>query len=200
MKEAVPSDPLPALPTALDILRSARKIGFVFTGGSARCAFQVGVLEALSQLGIQPNVCVAVSGGVWNAAAVAAGTSHRLRTYWRTFSRMPRFDLSNLVREHSPFRFTEMHRRTFRRFVGAERLKRSPIPLFVGLSRLRDRTFHAVDAAVSTIPSSPSSPRTSCRRSSPTPRASRASATAMGAWSITSPTRSRSSRAATPSS
>jgi predicted acylesterase/phospholipase RssA len=130
---------------AFEILRAARKVGYVLSGGSARCAFQVGVIEALGELGIRPGVCVAVSGGVWNAAAVAAGTSHRLRAYWRTFSRLPHVDLTNLWREHSPYRFNEMHRRTFRRFIGAERLKSSTVPMLAGVSRLRDRTFEAVD-------------------------------------------------------
>ena len=53
---------------ALDRLRSARKIGLVLSGGSARCSFQVGVLETLEELGIRPAFCVAVSGGVWNGA------------------------------------------------------------------------------------------------------------------------------------
>lgn len=132
---------------SLALLRSARRIGFVFSGGSARCIFQVGVVETLLELGIQPAVCVGVSAGAWNAAAVAAGTSHRLRRYWRAFARMPHLDLGNLLRERSPFRFTEMHRRTFSRYVGIERL-RSPeaLPLFIGVTRLRDKTGFYFDA------------------------------------------------------
>src|SRR4028118_1583580 len=118
---------------ALALLRSARRIGFVFSGGSSRCVFQVGVAETLLELGIRPAVCVGVSAGAWNAAAVAVGTGHRLRSYWRAFARMPYLDLGNLLRERSPFRFAEMHRRTFSRYVGAERL-RSPqaLPPFFG--------------------------------------------------------------------
>jgi predicted acylesterase/phospholipase RssA len=131
----------------LDLLRSASKVGIVLSGGSARCAFQVGVLETLIELGVRPGLCIAVSAGSWNGAAVAAGTVHRLRHYWRAFVRMPHVDLTNLLREHSPYRFAEMHRRTFSRYVGAERL-RAPgaLPLYIGVTRLRDRRPVLFDA------------------------------------------------------
>jgi predicted acylesterase/phospholipase RssA len=118
----------------------------VFSGGSSRCAFQIGVIETLAELGVRPSLCVGVSAGAWNAAAVAAGTGHRLRHYWRAFVRMPPWTLSNLLRERTPFRFAELHRRTFRRYVGTHRL-RAPeaIPLFVGITRLRDRVEVCID-------------------------------------------------------
>src|SRR4029077_10678372 len=127
-------------PPALEILRSARKVGLVLSGGASRCAFQVGVIEALIELGFQPDLCVAVSGGSGERAAVSAGTVPRLRHYWRSFLRMPRFDVRNLLRDHSPYRFPEMHRRTFSRYVGVERLRRpEACPVWVGVTRLRDR-------------------------------------------------------------
>lgn len=126
---------------ALAFLRSARRVGLVFSGGCSRCAFQIGAIETLLELGVRPAVCVGVSGGAWNAAAVAVGSAHRLRHYWRAFVRMPFLDLGNLLREHTPFRYAEMHRRTFDRYVGIERL-RAPqtLPVFIGVTRLRDRT------------------------------------------------------------
>lgn len=125
---------------ALRLLRSAGKVGLVLSGGSARCAFQIGVIETLVELGIQPALCVGVSGGAWNAAAAAVGHAHRLRTYWRAFTRMPGLDLRNLLREHSPYRWNEIHRRTFSRYVGPERLRRpDTLPVFVGVTRLSDR-------------------------------------------------------------
>lgn len=125
---------------SLHLLRSAGRIGLVFSGGSARCAFQIGVVETLLELGVKPAVCVGVSGGAWNAAAVAVGHTHRLRTYWRAFSRMPEVDLRNLLREHSPYRWSEIHRRTFSRYVGSERLRRpETLPVFAGITRLSDR-------------------------------------------------------------
>ncbi len=141
-----PMPDAPASPT-LDFLRSARKVGVALSGGSARCAFQIGVLETLLELGVRPALCVAVSGGAWNGAALSAGTVPRLRHYWRTFARMPYLDVRNLLREHSPYRFNEMHRRTFNRYIGAERL-RAPeaLPLFIGVTRLRDRQGVYFDA------------------------------------------------------
>ncbi len=131
----------------LDLLLSARRVGFVFSGGSARCAFQIGAVETLLELGVRPAVCVGVSGGAWNAAAVAVGHAHRLRHYWRAFVRMPGVDLRNLLRpEHSPFRWREIHRRTFGRYVSAERLRRpETLPVLVGVTRLSDRRAAAFD-------------------------------------------------------
>jgi predicted acylesterase/phospholipase RssA len=124
----------------LTLLRNARRVGLVLGGGSMRCAFQVGVIELLDELEIRPSLVIAVSGGVWNGAAVAAGTSRRLRHYWRAFSRMPHIDVRNLARQRSPFIFPEMHRRTFSRYVGAARLRdEAALPMLVGLTRLRDR-------------------------------------------------------------
>src|SRR4051794_8509098 len=36
------------------LLQQARKVGYVFSGGSARCAFQVGVIETLREIGVRP--------------------------------------------------------------------------------------------------------------------------------------------------
>ena len=131
----------------LDVLLRARKIGLLFSGGSSRCIFQVGVVDALRELGVQPAACLGVSAGVWNAAAVAVGNAHRLRSYWRFFSRMPYIDLTNLVREHSPFIWTRLHERAFRRYVGNERIQSSEaLPLYIGLTRLGDKAHVLADA------------------------------------------------------
>ena len=121
-------------------LLSARRVGVVLSGGSSRCAFQVGVIEELLGLGVRPGLAVGVSAGAWNGAALAVGNAHRLRYYWRCFVRMPSVDLSNMLRERSPFRYAEMHRRSFARYVGAGALA-SPdaLPLWVAVTRLRDR-------------------------------------------------------------
>lgn len=131
---------------ALQVLRSARRLGLVLAGGSLRCAFQIGVIETLRVLGLRPQVLVAVSAGVWNAAAMAAGTDHRLRRYWRAFARMPLVDVANLWREHSPFRFGVLHGRTFPKYVGAERLRNAELPLWIGVTRLSDMRAAFFDA------------------------------------------------------
>lgn len=131
----------------LQTLQNARTVGFLFSGGSMRCVFQVGVVEALADLGVRPSVCLGISGGAWNAAAVAVGNAHRLRAYWRFFSRMPYIDLTNLAREHSPFIWTRLHERAFRRYVGNDAIKApGALPLYIGLTRLADRTHVVADA------------------------------------------------------
>lgn len=125
---------------ALDLLRSARRVGYVFSGGSMRCAFQVGALETLRRLGIRPALAIGVSAGAWNAGTVAAGTDERLRSYWRAFHRMPAVDLGSLLRTGSPFRYAEIHHRNFRRYIGTARLTApEALPLYIGVTRLADR-------------------------------------------------------------
>jgi predicted acylesterase/phospholipase RssA len=127
-------------------LREANRIGILFAGGASRCIFQVGAIETLFSLGIEPAVCLGVSGGAWNAAAVAVGNWRRLRAYWRFFSRMPSIDVTNLLREHSPFIWRRLHERAFRRYVSAEKLRaESTLPLYVAVTRLRDRKLVIVD-------------------------------------------------------
>lgn len=136
-----------------DRLRRARKIGILFAGGASRAVFQVGVVEALFEAGINPAACLGVSAGSWNAAAVAVGNWRRLRAYWRFFCRMPAVDLTNLAREHSPFNWRKLHTRAFRRYVSAERLRaEAALPLYVALTRLRDRELVVVDARTSADP------------------------------------------------
>jgi predicted acylesterase/phospholipase RssA len=127
-------------------LRSAKKIAFVFSGGSSRCAFQVGVIERLGALGIRPAMTIGVSAGAWNAALVAAHAEHRIRYFWKSFMRMPDLDLRNLFVEHSPWRYSEMHRRNFARFVGHRLHAPDALPCFVSVTRLRDRTNVLIDA------------------------------------------------------
>ena len=136
----------------LDRLRAAKKIGFLFSGGSSRCIFQVGVVETLQSLGIFPSATLGVSAGAWNAAAVASGNAHRLRAYWRFFSRMPYVDLANLFREHSPFIWPRLHARAFNRYVGSDAIRSSTIPIFIALTRLRDRISVITDARTSVDP------------------------------------------------
>lgn len=79
---------------------SSRPIGLVLTGGGARAAYQVGVLEAISDLrmacgaGREPNpfpIITGTSAGAINAAALACGADHfdravrRIARVWRHF-------------------------------------------------------------------------------------------------------------------
>ena len=124
---------------ALQTLRDAKKLAYVFSGGSVRCAFQVGVIERLSALGIRPAMTVGVSAGGWNAAVVAARVEHRIRYYWKSFMRMPDFDLRSLFTEFSPWRYALLHRRNFARYIGDRLHAPDALPCYIGVTRLRDR-------------------------------------------------------------
>ena len=130
----------------LDRLRSARKIAFVFSGGSSRAAFQVGAIERLAELGVRASMTIGVSAGAWNAAAVAAGIQSRSRYFWRSFMRMPEIDLRNLFVERSPWRYAEMHRRNFARFIGNRLHAEDALPCLVSVTRLRDRVNVIISA------------------------------------------------------
>ena len=123
----------------LQRLLDAKNIAYVFSGGSSRCAFQVGVIERLHALGVKPSVCIGVSAGSWNAAIVAARREHRVRFFWKSFMRMPHVDLRNLFVELSPWRYARMHRRNFARFIGDALSSPDALPCYVSLTRLRDR-------------------------------------------------------------
>jgi predicted acylesterase/phospholipase RssA len=131
----------------LDLLQNAKRVGYVFSGGSSRCAFQIGVIEALAELGVVPALAIGVSAGAWNAAMVAARAEKRIRYYWRSFMRMPHIDLRNLLVDHSPWRFRRLHERTFGRFIGRDRFKQpDALPLLVSVTRLRDGANVIFDA------------------------------------------------------
>jgi len=82
---------------------------------------------------------VGVSAGAWNAAFVAARIEKRMRFAWRSFARMPEFDLRNVFAELSPWRYAEMHRRNFARFIGNRLHAPDALPCFISVTRLRDR-------------------------------------------------------------
>jgi predicted acylesterase/phospholipase RssA len=131
----------------LPFLRNAKNIGYVFSGGSSRCAFQIGVIETLAELGVRPAMTIGVSAGAWNAAIVSARREDRMRYYWRSFMRMPHVDLRNLFVEHSPWRYRSMHARTFDRYVGRRRFHDDDaLPLFISVTRLRDQANSIIDA------------------------------------------------------
>lgn len=130
---------------ALQRLRDAKKVAFVFSGGSARCAFQIGAVERLFALGVRPAMTIGVSAGSWNAAVVAARIEHRARYVWKSFVRMPPIDLRNLFIELSPWRYAQMHRRNFARFFGDRLHAPEALPCFISVTRLRDGTGFLLD-------------------------------------------------------
>lgn len=66
---------------------NAIKIGMVFAGGGRRGAFQVGIVKALAQIGIEPSVIAGTSIGALNSAVVASSNSmseaaNKLEALW----------------------------------------------------------------------------------------------------------------------
>jgi NTE family protein len=129
-------------------LLAAQKIAYVFSGGSSRCAFQIGAIERLAALGVKPAVCIGASGGAWNAAIVAARCEHRIRFLWKSFMRMRahEVDLSNLFVELSPWRYAELNRRIFSRFIGDRLSAPDALPCHISVTRLRDRDNVMIEA------------------------------------------------------
>ena len=82
-------------PAAGDALHTA----FVFSGGASLGALQVGMLQALYERGIAPDLLVATSVGALNAAFVASRpqtvtTARELGRVWRNLQRDDIFPVS----------------------------------------------------------------------------------------------------------
>lgn len=59
------------------------KTAFVLSGGGAKGAFQVGVIEKLFHAGIEPDVIYGTSVGALNAACFAHGGVDRMKAMWK---------------------------------------------------------------------------------------------------------------------
>src|SRR4029077_10824420 len=75
---------------------------FVLSGGASLGAIQVGMLEALFERGIAPDLIVGSSVGAINGAFIAAReptteTAHELGDIWRGLSRSAIFPLNPLT-------------------------------------------------------------------------------------------------------
>ncbi|MDO8362550.1 MAG: patatin-like phospholipase family protein [Actinomycetota bacterium] len=77
------------LPT--EIAELPRPLAFVLPGGGALGAYQVGVLKALAEAGVTPDLMVGVSAGAVNAALYTwnhgADGAHRMEAVWRGIRR-----------------------------------------------------------------------------------------------------------------
>src|SRR5690242_4801952 len=74
---------------------------FVFSGGASLGAIQVGMLEALYERGIVPDLIVGTSAGALNGAFIAerpqtVETAHELASVWRGLHRAQVFPLNPL--------------------------------------------------------------------------------------------------------
>jgi NTE family protein len=121
---------------------------FVLAGGGNRGAVQVGMLRALTEGGIVPDLLVGTSIGAINAAAFAGSPNiegvYLAADVWR---RILAEDVFPRSRFHGSWRFLERREAVYpsdglRKVIGGflrfERLEEAPIPLVVVAARLDD--------------------------------------------------------------
>jgi NTE family protein len=120
----------------IDVLRSLpRPLAYILPGGGALAAYQVGVLDALTAAGLQPDRLIGVSAGAMNAALFA--WSSGLERIWANVRRR------DLLRMH-PGRMAlalagkrasfldNRHGLAFlRKHLGARVIQHAPIPLTI---------------------------------------------------------------------
>jgi len=78
------------------VARKTAPTGFVLSGGAGLGAIQVGMLRALYERGVEPDLIVATSAGEINGAFIAGGeqTADRLAALWRHVKRNEIFPLN----------------------------------------------------------------------------------------------------------
>ena len=115
---------------------------FVLSGGASLGSIQVGMLEALYERGIRPDVIVGTSAGALNGAFIAerpqtVDTARELGDVWRGLSRGQIFPLNplsgalGLLGARGHLVPDSGLRRLVRRHCIAERIEDTPIPLHV---------------------------------------------------------------------
>lgn len=130
------------------LVRRKVPTAFVFGGGGARGAAQVGMLQALARRGIVPDAIYGASVGAINAAGYAGDTSidgvEQMATLWRAVTRD---DVFPQGRFPSPWRFFQQRESVFpndgvRRIIQSglrfERIEQSPVHLEVVATSLTD--------------------------------------------------------------
>ena len=116
-----------------------RPLAFVLPGGGALGSYQVGVLHALTDAGVAPDMLVGVSAGSVNAALFAwhqgVDGVHWLDSMWRGIKRrdLLRFHPTRLALamagRHPSFLDNRHGHEFLRRHLGGRVLEHSPIPL-----------------------------------------------------------------------
>lgn len=111
---------------------------FALSGGGSHGAAEVGMLLALDEAGVRPDLVVGTSVGAVNGAWLAGGQSiERLADLWRSLHRGDVFPLSPVtaalgvlgLRDHlvSPSKLRSL----LRRHIDFDRLEEAPVPLHV---------------------------------------------------------------------
>ncbi|MDQ2944033.1 MAG: patatin-like phospholipase family protein [Candidatus Dormibacteraeota bacterium] len=128
------------------------RIAFVLSSGGSLGALQVGMLQALTEVGICPDLLIGTSVGAVNAAWVAGQPNHdgalRLGEIWRGLRRQDIFPLSPWSSARGLFGRTNHVisnvnlRRVLERHLPYSRLEEAAVPVHVITTELR--TGHAV--------------------------------------------------------
>lgn len=118
-----------------------RPLVFVMPGGGALGAYQVGVLRALTAVGVVPDMLIGVSAGAVNASLFAWNQGidgvRRIESVWRSIQRrdLMRFNPARLalaIAGRRPSFLDNRHGRHFlRQQLGHRLLEHSPVPLVV---------------------------------------------------------------------
>lgn len=129
--------------------RNRGKVGFVLSGGASLGAIEAGMLHALFERDIKPDLIVGTSAGALNAAFIASreptvGTAEELAGVWRGLSRgavFPTNPLTGLL----GFLGRSSHlvpdsglRRLLERYTQFELLEDAPVPLHVVATDISD--------------------------------------------------------------
>jgi len=95
----------------MDVMALPRPVGFVLGGGGSLGAIQVGMLQALAEQGITPDLAVGTSVGSINGAVVARdpqGAANRLSHAWARTTRKQVF-LGGLLAQSRTLRQSKTH-------------------------------------------------------------------------------------------
>lgn len=83
------------------------KTALVLAGGGSRGAYEVGVWQALNELGIKIDIVTGTSIGSMNAALIAAGAFKEARLLWLTLETAEVFDYKHAI-ENKGVKFTSV--------------------------------------------------------------------------------------------
>ena len=126
----------------IDTLRSLpRPLAYVLPGGGALAAYQVGVLDALTNAGLRPDRLIGVSAGAMNAALFAwSGDAEGVRRLTRIWAGVKRRDLLRvhpgrlalaLAGKRASFLDNRHGIAFLRKHLGARLIEHAPIPLTI---------------------------------------------------------------------
>jgi NTE family protein len=118
-----------------------RPLAYIFPGGGALAAYQVGVLQALTATDLRPDRLIGVSAGAMNAALYAwAADADGVRRLERIWAGVRRRDLLRvqparlalaLAGKRSSFLDNRYGEAFLRRHLGLRRIEDAPIPLTI---------------------------------------------------------------------